>query len=147
MIDQNELRIGNWVSIDKQDWLDLHKYIEVNSIYKNGINAYYDCADESTLPEKYCSEISGIELTPEILQMVGFEKTYDHQFAWHKKISKDFNHYIKLFIHENDNACTFELELSSYHGDETFFGQDINSLHQLQNLIFALTGEELTYTP
>lgn len=134
MINQNELRIGNWVSIDKQETLDLHKYIEVESIYKDGINAYYDCADESTIPDKYCSEISGIGLTPDVLSIIGFKlsqskpyELYTNNSGWAIRIDcKDYE------LRPHIVPCVFS---------------NFKYLHQLQNLFFCLTGEELTYTP
>jgi|ERR1700749_2210477 len=133
MIDQKELRIGNWVSIDKQDTFDLHKYIQVDSIYKDGVNAYYDCAEESTIPDKYCSEISGIELTPEILKKTPFYETeIDGVFIYSKR----------GVITVNINS----IGLVSFSIGGIVFST-VHYLHHLQNLYFSLTGEELTYTP
>ena len=61
----------------------------------------------------------GIPLTPEILEKAGFVKS-DGEFGWwlSKKV------------------------ISGFYYDNTFITR-IKSLHQLQNLYFALTGEEL----
>jgi hypothetical protein len=78
--------------------------------------------------DKIAIDISPIPLTPEILEKCGF--VYDGTAHWVKRIS-------------GMNVCHFpDIET---HID----GEPINylpSLHQVQNLYFALTGEELTIT-
>jgi hypothetical protein len=102
MIQENELRIGNWVFMDNRRY---HKWADVD----------YTCNPD---------DFSPIPLTPELLEKCGFE----YSEGWyHRKISG-----LNLNILPN----------SDYHID----GEQIaplKSLHQLQNLYFSLTNEEL----
>ena len=53
-------------------------------------------------------------------------------------------HFILGFITTDEHFHT-EYKCAGVEGDWKLL--DIKSLHQLQNLYFALTGEELNYTP
>lgn len=133
MIQPNELRIGNWV-IDN----------EGVPVKLSGMRPYDDstrCDGDGgciLLFDKYGRDMEEdspncrpIPLTPEILENAGFAKGCPY--------SDDYG------FTAPDNALFFEkdfspLEMSSGRG----FGIELTSLHQLQNLYFALTGEELT---
>lgn len=103
MIQANELRIGNWVSIGEMSYRPLNKVI----------------------PE-LCSSYEPIELTPEILIDCGFEKGLDH--FW-------YSPNIEIGVLFHDSGLTVTTQSVS---------RPVTHLHQLQNLYFALTGEELT---
>ena len=74
-----------------------------------------------------------IPLTQEWLLKFGFEKT--------KQTKEDNN--IWTFI---GSECKFELEqiITFFLYDNKCFGTELKYVHQLQNLYFALTNEELT---
>jgi hypothetical protein len=130
----SDLRIGNWVSYGEGKFkqVDFSTLIEVSQ---------QSLADYNN----YGRSIEPIPLTPEILLKSGFENRV-----------VDFNIY-ELFIKQNKN-----FRLSFYDWDNEPEGlsyvyesdspndyesvptlADIKYLHQLQNLFFALTGEEL----
>jgi len=69
-----------------------------------------------------------IPLTPEILEKCGFKKSENEKF-----FKRDFY----ILVIDEDGSYAF--------GTDTYDGYftDIKYLHQLQNLYFALTGEEL----
>lgn len=75
------------------------------------------------------SDFEPIPLTPEILQKAGFEKD-GNGFCLSDKMS------LSLAVTKNGGylACWRDRSLNFV----------INHLHQLQNLYFALTGEELS---
>ena len=130
MIQANELRIGNWVN-----------YIDIN-----GLNpAQIQIEDFINLKEDGEKDFAffPIPLTPEILEkcglkrhsyeMSGCEVWYLQDTSWRVARSyRDENEY-KLW-HERISPPTWNLKTLKY-------------LHELQNIIFALTGEELNYTP
>ena len=116
MIKTNELRIGNWYEHDG-------KYYQVKSIM-NGESYPY---------------VKPIPLTPEILEKAGFTKgksiglTLDIRFdetpfysayLWFEFLAGS------VYLYTLDDGHNIELANFIY-------------LHQLQNLYFALTGEEL----
>jgi hypothetical protein len=122
-IKASELRIGNWVACDIMDGYEkiMAPIDRVNPVEKN----YYP-----------------IPLTPEILKSAGFEKTDDSMFALPNNLfvyfgedgAKDIAYNKKLV------ARIKQVQFNEYE----YLFRHMDYLHQLQNLFFALTGEELT---
>lgn len=89
---------------------------------------------------------TGIPLTPEILEKCGFEDVADGSFC----ISIDHNEnslLIQIYLPNKEEERTdYELWFSLDDGSALYniSKNPIRYLHQLQNLYFALTGEELT---
>lgn len=109
----NELRIGDWVMIYGSQQ-------KIHSIDENSVNGdfYGDGA------ANYLDGCSPIPLTPEILEKVGFEKRIDTGNEFYTHGSFALYKTDGGFLH---NACDVS----------------IDSLHQLQNLVYILTGTEL----
>lgn len=117
-----ELRIGNYVLKNK-------KFHYVN--WRTIRDIYYDDIDSEDVFEPH-------QITEEWLLKFGFEKS-DSSIYWHQKtIAND----VKLCV---SNIGYIEIEDM----DDTIIelSNSVNSgceyVHQLQNLYFALTGEEL----
>lgn len=112
-----ELRIGNWVSFVQ----DAHRYKDYHQITNISTKKAL-CYNGDVEPELY-----PIPITPELLEKCGFEKQI--------VLGKD-----GLFWYQFG-----ELSYSEAHKRWWFRGvfRDIEFLHQLQNIIFSLTGEEL----
>lgn len=131
MIDARELRIGNLVN-----GITLGKKIPVvvEGIHKNGINPHVDSLGELDV-DWYFDRIEPIPLSPEILEKCGFEENNFHSDHWY---------HVELGPHiiEYDDG-TYILEAVSGASVSNCF----KYLHQLQNLYFALTGQELNYNP
>ena len=131
----NELRIGNLVF---NDYLKVNKYIV--GIFDNEI--WLSNTDELNQNQRSNVEsINGIPLTEQILLKCGFEsyKTY----LLRKKINDDFY----LIFSPKDTRPLYCI-LRMYNDDMDMLQEcnnivDCNYLHQLQNIYFALTGEEL----
>lgn len=120
MIKAQELRIGNWVCIP-----EFSNGI-ISEISRNSLWVTFNDRSFSESAQTY-EHIQPIPLTPEILEKAGFVKTWI----------------------DNENTRCWDYELNEFHlhvlGNDliTFMTRKINDLHQLQNLYFALTGEEL----
>ncbi|HEU4901191.1 MAG TPA: hypothetical protein VFT06_00325 [Flavisolibacter sp.] len=134
MIQANELRIGNWIIQDSM-------YAKVMALDENEITI-------DSYPLRYAAKPAAfdpIPLTPEILEKCGFKRLYDKSTypnsaeTWSIKVSTDFDHYLSIDIVTGNS----ELILENFEGSQTFFLPDIEYIHQLQNLYFALTGTEL----
>lgn len=116
MIQANELRIGNW--------------------YDH--NGSYRQVTPNTIEEVWEGEriyVNPIPLTPEILEKCGFEPTTDMPNEYFIRLSNGID---KLIV------CNGKVTVVIF-GSRilTSWYNHVNSLHQLQNLYFALTGKEL----
>jgi len=125
----NELRIGNLLLWDDQperilkvSEIGFNKYKDRFVSFENGDGCLLD-SDSGLIP---------IQLTEEWLVRFGFEKDRNG-YALHDKMS--------LSIHVSKELgfvpCWSDLVLSIKY--------NLQYVHQLQNLYFALTGQELTF--
>lgn len=123
----SELRIGNligWHDGNREDFLPIEiqgivgKRIHVNV---NGSNQFCHESYQSFTP---------IPLTEEWLLKFGFEKNYINIMELGV-----------LFLYVSGDEYSFA---PSTRDDEEYFNVKIQYVHQLQNLYFALTNEELT---
>ena len=112
-----ELRIGNWVYV----------YGKNMQVTIGGLAVFqYDCKP--------------IELNEEWLKRLGFEKVMDSITIYSVyEIQRDVDNIRHVFEIMHDNR-RLKFYLRGNH-------LEIKYVHQLQNLYFALTGEELTFTP
>jgi hypothetical protein len=112
----NELRIGNWVDVNG-------KPCKVESISDDGIN-YTDetdhYEDESYNYILWCSIFDPIPLTLEILKKSGVSWTAN-----------------EVEMQDNQIAVSLHLYFEGWNSPALHY------VHQLQNLYFCLTGEEL----
>lgn len=114
MIQPNELRIGNWVKIVYDDF-----YHKIKSIDDFCVKVECDTFYSIIRP----TEVQPIPLTDELLKKCGFREI----------VEKVFVHGEMVNLVKGDNGYCLYDRLSI----------DISSLHQLQNIFFALTGKEL----
>jgi hypothetical protein len=114
----NELRIGNLINYEQTTHVitEISKTMIIHCWVKNKKDEYVSDF----------SEISPIPLTPEILEKCGFEKANDNFGGYLSPLYKVG----RIRINDNEwyNSC---------------FYTTVKYLHQLQNLIHALTGTEL----
>ena len=114
-----ELRIGNYVFDIDGDVLQVGEILDIGVKFK-----------KTSLASRY-EKINPIPLTEEILLKFGFEKQHNED---------DFDYWFKkgfcddILWEHSDGFC-----------HSLNYGGDIKYVHQLQNLYFALTGEELTF--
>lgn len=82
--------------------------------------------------------VDPIPLTPEIMEKCGFARDEENDCNGYSSYRPETAHYgVRLFINDKRHVCAHYLgtAISTNHPQY---------LHQLQNLFFALTGEELT---
>lgn len=127
-----EIRIGNYLQLGKSEAMALR--IEFDRKVKGVINGTHI---------KY---FSGIPLTEEWLKRFGFVKEDRH----YSKVMYD-DKYMAVYYPKEEFKDEYEYEIQLY-GDyssqitvDVFYVRNIAAqyVHQLQNLYFALTGEEL----
>jgi hypothetical protein len=117
----NELRIGNWVQTDKgrQYQIDL---------------SWYECCKDSTEGRDIQLDTHPIPLTEEWLVKFGINNVSQTNWIYYQTKIGYYNITIENGV--------FKFWLADC--DDCGYSIDIISVHQLQNLYFALTGEELT---
>jgi hypothetical protein len=139
-MNSRELRIGNLLrdNISKTE-------LEVIELTNEDIKTYVIV--RSKFPLKDGWEIEPIPLTEEWLLRFGFErsecgKICVKKYYLNRVPEKEYS--IELMIFSDHISCwVSSLELESNYVEE-IMTKPIHYLHQLQNLYFALTGEELT---
>ena len=125
-----ELRIGNLIEYRIQDDLDDRKdWWEVSKI---------DATDLCILESNIDYDFRPIPLTEEWLLKFGFNKEYQKGYIGIDVYNSDFVLTEPLKMGEWQTNYTFQFETGSV---PKF--KEIEYVHQLQNLYFALTGEEL----
>jgi len=119
MIQTNELRIGNWINEFE--------------IATQADSRFIDRLYNIELRGKIAIDVTPIPLTPEILEKAGFNEVDGNE--WYRFYDKGF---LRVFIHKSVDSCFVSVDgLKIDYYINNFY------LHQLQNLYFALTGEEL----
>jgi hypothetical protein len=124
MIKANELRIGNWVERTETLRNDIIGYVQ------------FDLSDWYAIGEcmDYLESYKPIYLNSEILKNCGFI----------------FGIQLQDFVKGKYQFVEIKNIIDGYFSEEGFFYYGLRTklqyLHQLQNLYFALTGEELEVT-
>lgn len=130
MIKANELRIDNIVLVQTLN------VIPVNFMNKEMVRIG-EIDPECFPDDPMLNRFMGIELTPEILEKCGFERV-DNKYQKNWIIKAE----------DNYHSVQFTDEKYFYSNDKSDAGcyvlAEVRYLHQLQNLYFCLTGEELS---
>lgn len=134
----NELRLGNYISVD---CIMYKEELKVTEVYPNGVFAKTKYSDDDMPEIGFIKEedIEPIELTEEVLLKMGFEK--------------DGNEWWIGGTDEDETTISYSLENSVLFMRHAFdeewknWGKiklyNIKYLHQLQNAYYLLTNQEL----
>lgn len=140
MIRENDLRVGNCI-LDESGIMVKVECIESKYFnnYDGGGEFQIKFSDKflniKTCDLSYCT---GILLTEEILLKCGYIKNLDTG-NYVNKLSVDDGMFTKMVIELDENVYLFCIVSNNYDS----YDIRIDFLHQLQNLYFALTGQEL----
>lgn len=129
---EREVSINNFVLVDGLIAKIIGFYSandEVDIEYQDDLNKVSYMNNES----RDFKDLEPIPLTEEWLVRLGFEKTYDKALPYQDAYSKEG------LIFDGEFQLTVEGKESDLHG----IGKPLKHVHQLQNLYFALTGEEI----
>lgn len=131
MIKANELRIGNCVNIGYD-----------TTILRLMENSCFVNTPFGTLPQlsQRYDEVRPIPLTPELLENCGFMDVSDNKNGLAFRIN--INNCDEFCYYLEDEYLRWQTQGSGF----TRPLKHLKFLHQLQNLYFALTGEELEVT-
>ena len=131
-MEAKELRIGNYV-----DFCGISKILELHSEKKQFDNVYLEC-EESFEWGEY-ERLRPIPLTEEILLKCGFKLFSSGSYC--KNLITDSCAYLAFDLKFNNGFCWLNIQ---YGKVENTTKISCSYIHQLQNLYFALTNEELT---
>ena len=123
MINANELRIGNWVLDENNNQVQCIGWLS------GCIITFVDNVPVGKKDEKF----SPIPLAPEILEKCGFVK----QNYYINEVYGNANFKFKQHADKS-----YDIEIIGF--TDQGINVSIYFLHQLQNIYYALTGEELT---
>jgi hypothetical protein len=141
MIQPEELRIGNWIQTEGG------RPVRVNSIFGDRFNLEFINHEPYSSP---LTEMEPIPLTLELLERAGFEKETSEDIEERTIYSIQVANNTSLYFDPHKDWMRDDYEVEWYLTHEwnnNHFKNDFwkrpKYLHQLQNLYFALTGEEL----
>ena len=140
-MEAKELRIGNLVSVTREK--DNQKYEKVVSLTAVGIETF-SIKEDDLIKVAVKDKLNPIPLTEEIIVKCGFEKYEGDDYPFytrHNLVISDSYYGYGLFIIYTDHYGFNDPLLGANEIDVKL--QDVKYVHQLQNLYFALTGEEL----
>ena len=143
----NELRLGNLVTIDNEKyWAKLKnmplKVIAITQMPQldgstNGVSLEHINQIPNTFYETYSQFIhfiKPIQINEAWLKSFGFQETYNSQFRL------KFDHSVNFIGFDFSKNEDKSMEGFRYYGHY----MKIKYVHELQNLVYALTGEELS---
>lgn len=131
MIDPKQLRVGNKVNFQ---FNPEQRAQEVTVAWISDDSIGYKEQHEASYPQSPKS-FYGIPLTPEWLERMGFVKNTREEWDGPKI---ELEHSLEWFTIKGYGPDSFMLM-----GSEWTMGKPFQFVHQLQNLYFAVTGEEL----
>jgi hypothetical protein len=123
-----ELRIGNYVNFK-------FKTGDIITIKKD----YCEIQSDNMIIKSEYSDLQPIPLTPDILEKCGFDMNPDWEKYDGYAAVLDLG-WLNIGMSIMGGVCLFD-------NDNRSTGTNIKYLHQLQNLYYALTGEELNFKP
>ena len=132
-MDAKELRLGNWVKTTISRWRG--QGFPILAI--KGDRVSFDKLNDGQYIWVMAENLKPIPLSPEIIEKCGFEKhknSNDYWTIWYLK-----NGWRIQQAHNSEVSASVRSGLFYYSDDFV----EVEYLHQLQNLYFALTGEEL----
>jgi hypothetical protein len=157
MITASELRTGNLIfwnpKLSNPNTTLATVQVEVSAILKDKIGYIFpgieyraepfeDDLLQKEIRYKSLEELEPVMLTPEILEMCGFKKA-DNYFSGNMFFKNEY----KSFLGININIVDYQVSLSFTDDQRVNLPYSYKFLHQLQNLYFALTGEEFEINP
>jgi hypothetical protein len=159
MIKASELRIGNFISDDDGVLAKVIGFTpfehSVRCDEEEGCQLLVDCYQANGSMRSGCSvdspECNPIPLTPQWLERIGFKKDVDQPLnpvATYYKLHIELrtSGYITitaLAVHQDTEKMKAGHAYASLLVNDFWASNNLEHVHQLQNLYYALTGEEL----
>lgn len=137
MIATSDLRLGNWVYESECTRYPMY----VHTIGEDYVYLNFD-GNEGDVFECKPEELQGIPITEELLTKMGARKVTD--IGWNVVESYSAGVRIELrVILFSESEIDVKIRRSTPHLEDYFQGSSIHYLHELQNLYWDLTKQEL----
>ena len=137
MIATSDLRLGNWVHESECTRYPMY----VHTIGEDYVYLNFD-GNEGDVWECKPEELQGIPITEELLTKIGARKVTD--IGWNVVESYSAGVRIELrVILFSESEIDVKIRRSTPHLEDYFQGSSIHYLHELQNLYWDLTKQEL----
>ena len=137
MITTSDMRIGNWVYDGERTQFPMY----VQAIGEGYVYLNFD-GNEGDVFECKHEELQGIPITEELLTKMGARKVTD--IGWNVVESYSAGVRIELrVILFSESEIDVKIRRSTPHLEDYFQGSSIHYLHELQNLYWDLTKQEL----
>lgn len=137
MITTSDLRLGNWVHESECTRYPMY----VHTIGEDYVYLNFD-GNEGDVFECKPEELQGIPITEELLTKMGARKVTD--IGWNVVESYSAGVRIELrVILFSESEIDVKIRRSTPHLEDYFQGSSIHYLHELQNLYWDLTKQEL----
>ena len=142
----NELRLGNYISVD---CIMYKKELKVTEVCPDGVfaNPTYPNTSEIVFVKK--EDIEPIELIEELLLKIGFKKVFQSKITkgrFELNVNIGDNEFTNIeyniFVSGEPNLNITQRRCESL-CDNSICKQNIKYLHELQNAYYCLTGQEL----
>jgi len=130
-MEASELRLNNWVTTTERGCECDYKVVSIDADF---VDLYHlsKCDPFREVNGVMVFSLRGIPLTEERLKKFGFLRWDDEGFYF-----EAIPNVLKIFLYPIENSNSFAV-----HWDHNWI-TSIKFVHQLQNLFFCLTGEEL----
>lgn len=135
MIQANELRLGNLFAMN-----DFPMYVE--AIFRDTVYLNFE-GNEGDVWEEDIKDLVPIPLTEEILLKAGFEKESEDDKYGRVFLIPNTKYIIRVVNYGNPQKVDFGYSLEISDNKDWCGIKRIYFLHDLQNTIFALTGEDI----
>ena len=137
MIATSDLRLGNWVYDGERTQFPMY----VQTIGDDYVYLNFE-GNEGDVFESTPEDLQGIPITEELLTKMGARKVTD--IGWNVVESYSAGVRIELrVILFSESEIDVKIRRSTPHLEDYFQGSSIHYLHELQNLYWDLTKEEL----
>jgi len=146
LLEPKDLRIGNILLFENRLVHVTTLSMDIDDEYEETIGFCDFGKDTNEICDwnrALCDRLEPVPLSPEILEKLGFEKVTDIETGEEQingyNIYSSFKHYwFDVFLNDKNHCCVHYLKVAVFKHPQF--------LHEFQNLYFALTGEEITFS-
>lgn len=155
IIELNELRIGNYLEYEGKIVHVTMLSMDIDDEYEEQIcfcELGKNNNEKGGWNRAICHRLNRIQISPELLKKLGFNfsgilNINDYESEEQYIIRNDETNYVFGIVTSAYGGIPEKYFRFSVDGDKIYLKKNLEYLHQLQNLIYTMTGEELKLQP